>query len=80
MINLSKKDNNHVTQFSVVVHVHSKKALFVTLIGVMDRKEDHTGRETSRVKTFKESKLYIFLNLTQATTIPLQFSIQMTKV
>ena len=23
-IHLSKKDNNHVTQFSVVVHVHSK--------------------------------------------------------
>ena len=53
-IHLSKKDNNHVTQFSVVVHVHSmyRWALFVTLIiGVMDRKEDLTGIETSRVKT-----------------------------
>ena len=30
-IHLSKKDNNYVTQFSVLAHVPSKKALFVTL-------------------------------------------------
>ena len=30
-IHLSKKDNNYVTQFSVVAHVPSKQALFITL-------------------------------------------------
>ena len=30
-IHLSKKDNNYVMQFSVVAHVPSKEALFVTL-------------------------------------------------
>ena len=51
-IHLSKKDNNYVTQFSVV-----PSRLFSLHYGVTVRKEYLTGIETSRVKTFKENKL-----------------------
>ena len=55
-IHLSKKDNNYVTQISVVAHVPSFR--YTPLhYGVTVRKEYLTGIETSRFKTFKENKL-----------------------